>query len=210
MGQQRFITFEGGEGTGKSTQARLLADRLARDTGREVLLTREPGGTDGAEAIRALLVNGSTDRWSATAEALLNYAARDDHLRRVIRPALERGAFVVCDRFADSTRAYQGAGGGVDPALLDSLETIIIGETWPGLTLVLDIEPTIGLARAASRRSGEGRFEAKDLSYHNALRQTFLERARAEPQRCVVINAEDAIEVVAERIWQVVASRGLA
>ncbi|WP_137392092.1 dTMP kinase [Rhodoligotrophos defluvii] len=210
MAHRRFITLEGGEGTGKSTQARRLAERLRQETGSEVVLTREPGGTEGAEAIRTLLVNGRADRWSATAEALLNYAARDDHLRRIILPALERGAFVVCDRFADSTRAYQGAAGGADPALIAALERSVIGDHWPGLTLVLDIAPALGLARAANRRGGEGRFEGKHLSYHETLRRAFLATAEADPHRCVVIDAAAPLEAVTAAIWQTVASRLLA
>ena len=149
----RFITFEGGEGTGKSTQARLLAERLT-GAGREVVLTREPGGSAGAEAIRALLVTGSVDRWSATTETLLMHAARRDHIERLIGPALERGAWVVCDRFADSTRAYQGAAGGAPAELIAALEREVLGDVTPDLTLVLDLPPADGLARAAGRGPG--------------------------------------------------------
>jgi dTMP kinase len=209
MALNRFITFEGGEGTGKSTQSRRLAARLAEVTGREVVLTREPGGTDGAEAIRSLLVRGEADRWSASTEVLLNYAARDDHLRRLIVPALDRGDFVVCDRFADSTRAYQGAAGGADLALIEDLERRIIGPHWPSLTLILDIDPTIGLARAAHRAGGEGRFESKGLDYHTRLREAFLAAARAAPERCVVIDTTRPVDEVSETIWSVVASRYL-
>lgn len=202
-----FITFEGGEGTGKSTQSKRLAARLASETGREVVLTREPGGTEGAEAIRSLLVNGAADRWSASTEVLLNYAARDDHLRRCILPALARGAYVICDRFADSTRAYQGAAGGADMELIMDLERRIIGPHWPGLTLVLDIDPAFGLARAAERLGGEGRFEAKGLDYHTRLREAFLTSARAAPERCAVINTIMPLDEVSDRIWTIVASR---
>ena len=157
MSTGRFITFEGGEGGGKSTQLRLLAQRLG-DLGGEVVATREPGGSPGAEAIRDLLVRGAADRWSAMTETLLMYAARRDHLERVIKPALDRGAWVLCDRFADSTRAYQGAAGGTDPAFIAELEAHVLGDIRPDLTLILDLPPEAGLARAASRAGAETRF----------------------------------------------------
>src|SRR5579862_7388820 len=147
MRQGRFITLEGGEGTGKSTQAARLTRRL-RAAGREVVATREPGGSPGAEAIRALLVEGEPDRWSPTTETLLMYAARRDHIERLIEPALARGAWVVCDRFLDSTRAYQGAGGGAPATLIAALEQELVGPCLPDLTLVLDLPVDLGLKRA--------------------------------------------------------------
>ena len=202
----RFITFEGGEGAGKSTQARLLAERL-KTAGREVVVTREPGGSPGAESIRALLVNGETDRWSPISETLLMYAARRDHIERVIAPALERGAWVVCDRFFDSTRAYQGAGGGAPAALIAALEAAVVGARTPDLTLILDLPVEVGLARAAGRGEGEARFEAKGAAFHQRLRQAFLDIARAEPDRCAVLDADRPIEALAEAIWAATAAR---
>lgn len=200
MNTGRFITFEGGEGGGKSTQLRLLAQRLG-ERGGEVVATREPGGSSGAEAIRDLLVRGEADRWSAMTETLLMYAARRDHLERVIKPALDRGAWVLCDRFADSTRAYQGAAGGTDPAFIAALETYVLGEIRPDLTLILDLPPEAGLARAASRAGAETRFESKGAAFHSRLRQAFLDIARAEPDRCRVIDATQTLEAVSADIW---------
>jgi dTMP kinase len=206
MSTGRFITLEGGEGTGKSTQARRLAQRLAGE-GREVVATREPGGSSGAEAIRALLVEGAADRWSATSETLLMYAARLDHIERVIAPALARGAWVVCDRFLDSTRAYQGAGGGAPTALIEALERDVVGSTRPDLTLILDLPVGVGLKRAAGRAAGEGRFEAKGVAFHKRLRQSFLDIAAAEPGRCAVIDARATVNKVEAAIWRVVEAR---
>ena len=196
MAQGRFITLEGGEGTGKSTLARGLADAL-RD--REIVLTREPGGAPGADAIRALLVEGDTDRWSATEEALLFAAARLNHLNNTIRPALARGAWVICDRYFDSTRAYQVAGGGLDVSVLATLNSIIEAPT-PDLTLVLDIDPTAGLARSRGIEAGEDRFERKRPDFHARVRDEFLAIARTEPKRCVIIDAtqpKDAVRAAA-------------
>jgi dTMP kinase len=201
----RFITFEGGEGAGKSTQVRLLAERLA---GRgEVVTTREPGGSPGAEAIRALLVTGDVERWSPISETLLMYAARRDHIERVIAPALARGAWVLCDRFYDSTRAYQGAAGGAPADLVRALEADVVGAVIPDLTLILDLPVMAGLARAASRGQGEGRFEAKGAAFHERLRMAFLEIAAADPARCKVIDAGEAPEAVAARIEAIVTER---
>jgi len=196
-----FITFEGGEGAGKSTHIKHLAERL-KALSREVLLTREPGGTPGGEAIRALVVAGDVVRWSAEAEALLNYAARDAHLREAIRPALTRGAIVLCDRFMDSTRAYQGHAGGCDMGLIDELERVVVGATRPKLTLIFDLDPELGLARARHRGEAEDdRFERKGLEFHQKLRAGFLEIARREPARCRVIDAAKPIEEVAMAVW---------
>lgn len=202
----RFITFEGGEGAGKSTQVRILAERL-RGAGQEVVATREPGGSEGAEAIRALLVTGDPDRWSATSETLLMYAARRDHIERTIRPALERGAWVISDRFADSTRAYQGAGGQAPRGLVAAMETFVLEDTRPDLTLVLDLPVEQGLERAGLRGGAEARFEAKGLSFHLRLREAFLEIARAEPGRCAVIDAAQPPDTVSLAVWSAVAAR---
>lgn len=206
----KFITFEGGEGTGKSTQIAALAARL-RGVGRTVLETREPGGTPEAERIRELLVSGATDRWSPEAETLLNYAARDHHLRALIRPALEQGTWVLSDRYTDSTRAYQGIAGGVANDLLAALEQEIIGETTPDLTFVLDLDPQAGLARASERAApsaaAEDRFENKGLQFHTILRQAFLDIASAHPHRCVVVDAARPRDDVENYIWDTVVSR---
>jgi dTMP kinase len=201
----RFITFEGGEGAGKSTQLKRLAERL-RGRGLEVVATREPGGSPGAEAIRELVLNGAADRWSPVTETLLMYAARCDHLERVISPALARGAWVVCDRFADSTRAYQGAAGGTDPELIAALERGVLGPVRPDLTLVFDLPPETGLARSQAR-GGEQRFETKGLAFHERLREGFLAIARAEPDRCVRIDATGEIDAVENAVWTVVRQR---
>jgi len=198
--------LEGGEGTGKSSQARRLAERL-RTAGLDVVATREPGGSPGAEAIRALLVDGAADRWSAASETLLMYAARCDHIERVIAPALERGAWVVCDRFLDSTRAYQGAGGGAAPSLIAALEREVVGALMPDLTLVLDLPIQAGLRRAAHRAGGEARFEAKGAAFHERLRRAFLEIAAREPERCAVVNAAAAPGKVEASIWKLVQAR---
>jgi dTMP kinase len=202
----RFITFEGGEGAGKSTQLRRLVDRLSA-AGREVVATREPGGSEGAETIRDLLVNGAVDRWSPLTETLLMYAARRDHIERVIAPALARGAWVVCDRFADSTRAYQGAAGGTDPGLIAALEAYVLGDARPDLTLVFDLPVELGLERAAIRPGGEMRFESKGAAFHERLRTAFLEIARAEPGRCAIIDAAADMDTVEAAVWRIVQDR---
>jgi dTMP kinase len=202
----RFITFEGGEGAGKTTQVRRLAERLAAHAP-EIVVTREPGGSPGAELLRDLLVRGSVDRWSPTAETLILYAAREDHLQRLIRPALERGAWVLCDRFADSTRAYQGAAGGADPALIAGLEQAVVGDFQPDLTFILDVPVELGLARAHGRGGSETRFEDKGQSFHARLRDAFIAIAAAEPARCLVIDATRPPDVVAGDIWRTVGER---
>jgi len=206
MGAGRFITFEGGEGAGKSTQVARLAERLQAG-GLDVVRTREPGGSPGAEEIRGLLVGGSEDRWSATAETLLLYAARSDHLDRLIRPALRRGAWVICDRFADSTRAYQGAGGDAPPSLVRDLERDVVGADSPDLTLVLDLGPEAGMQRVGARGEARSRFEARDPEFHARLRQAFLSIAVAEPHRCAVIDAAATPDEVAAAVWAVVEAR---
>jgi dTMP kinase len=194
----RFITLEGGEGSGKSTQGRLLAEAL-RERGHEVVLTREPGGTPGAEAIRGLLVTGEPDRWTPWSDALLMTAARVDHVERVIRPALARGAVVVCDRFIDSTRAYQGAGRGLPDAALVRLHDDAVA-LWPDLTLVLLLDEAQGLRRAAARGGSEARFEAIGGDFHARVQGFFVGLPAAEPARCRTIDAAGSIEEVAARI----------
>jgi len=201
-----FITFEGGEGAGKSTQARRLAERL-RALGRVVTLTREPGGSPGAEAIRDLLVRGDAERWSPISETLLMYAARRDHIERTIAPALARGEVVVCDRFLDSTRAYQGAGGGAPRELIAALEEAVVGAVKPDLTLVFDLTVDVGLARAAARGEGEARFESKGRDFHERLRAAYLAIAEAEPGRCVLVDADGDLNAVEARVWAAVDAR---
>lgn len=206
MTHGRFITFEGGEGAGKSTQVQRLASRLRAD-GRDVVTTREPGGSPGAESIRDIVLRGDADRWSPVTETLLMYAARRDHVERVIRPALDRGAWVICDRFADSTRAYQGAAGGVDPAFITALETYILEATRPDLTLVFDLPAETGLARAQARAGAEMRFESKGMAFHERLRAGFQAIAAAEPERCAIIDATASIEAVEAAIWSTLTAR---
>lgn len=200
-----FITLEGIDGSGKSTQARRLADSL-RAQGREVVLTREPGGSPGAEEIRALLLEGAPDRWSPETEILLFTAARRDHLERTIAPALKRGAIVICDRFADSTRMYQGLRGDDLRALVDRLHSLMIGRE-PDLTLLIDIDPQTGLARALARKGGEDRFEGFGADLQARLRQGFLDLARAEPDRFAVIDGGRDADAVADDVLAVVTSR---
>lgn len=205
MPARKFITFEGGEGSGKSTQARLLAERL-RAGGHEVVLTREPGGTPLAERIRDLVLAQKPQ--SPNAEFLLFAAARAEHLRAVIEPALQRGAFVVCDRFIDSTRVYQGVVGGVDDGLIMELERRTVAPNLPALTFIVDIDPAVGLARAAGR--GElSRYDSAQSETHAALRRGFLAIAHDEPQRCVVVDGGRNIEAVERDIWQAVSTRML-
>ena len=200
-----FITLEGGEGTGKTTQAAKLASRL-NPLGRAVVVTREPGGTPEAEAIRALLVSGEVGRWTANSEALLNYAAREQHLEKVIRPALAAGAIVICDRFMDSTRAYQGHAGGCAPAFIDALEAAVVGPTRPDLTLIFDIDPRVGLERARQRgdAAAEDRYERKGLAFHARMREGFLDILRRDPARCRLVDASPDPAEVADSVWSIV------
>jgi dTMP kinase len=206
----KFITFEGGEGAGKSTQVQLLQRRLT-EFGIDVLVTREPGGTPRAEEIRKVLLSGAAKSFGPLAEALLFYVARDSHLELTIRPALARGRWVISDRFFDSTRAYQGAAGGVSIASLDALERIVVGPTRPDLTIILDLPPEEGLRRITARAEAAGgeadRFEAMNLSFHTKLRQEFLDIAAAEPWRCAVVDAARPQEAVARDVWRAVSDR---
>jgi dTMP kinase len=205
----RFITLEGGEGAGKTTQRALLAAAL-RAAGLEAVETREPGGEAGAEAIRGLLVTGEPGRWEPMAETLLHYAARAQHVARVIAPALARGAWVVSDRFADSTAVYQGAGQGVAAATIAAIDAAALGGFAPHLTLVLDLPVEQGLARAASR-AATNRYERFDHGFHERIREGFLRIARDNPGRCAVIDASRPAEAVADAIRAAVAARlGLA
>lgn len=204
----RFITLEGGEGAGKSTQARLLAERL-RNLGYECVVTREPGGSPVAEALREVILSGVAAPLGPSAETVLFTAARIVHMAQTIMPALARGAFVVCDRFTDSTRVYQGALGKVDPKLIEAMEEIAVRDRGPDLTLMLDLPAKTGLARAAARRADGAvdRFEAEGLAYHEGLRSAFLAIARAEPGRCRVVDAAQGPEEVAASIWAAVEDR---
>ena len=202
----RFVTFEGGEGGGKSTNLRMLATALEA-AGETVIVTREPGGSEGAEQVRRLLVEGATDRWDAVSEALLHYAARRDHVERLISPALDRGDWVVCDRFADSTMAYQGYGHGLGREPIEKLHGLAIGGLKPDLTLILDLPVETGLTRAGSRGGDETRYERMADGFHQRLRDGFLDIAAREPGRCVVIDATQEIDAVQQEVRRAVTDR---
>ncbi len=223
MGAGRFITFEGGEGAGKSTQVRLLAERL-RGHGLDVVVTREPGGTPFAEQVRALILSPDVAEHEPLSEALLFYAARADHIDKVIGPALRRGAFVLCDRFSDSTRVYQSIAGGLAERVLERLEETVVGQARPDLTIILDIDPGVGLARAQARRASESgsvrssagsseagagadKYERQKLAFHEKLRAGFLAIAAREPSRCVVIDGDRPAEAAALDIWNAACAR---
>jgi len=209
----KFITLEGGEGTGKSTQADLLADRLRNvSEDFEVIVTREPGGSERAERIRTLLLDSQLPPPTPLTETLLFYAARDDHLHHIINPALDAGKWVICDRFSDSTRAYQGAAGGLTGQIIDRLDKWVVSDHQPGLTIILDLPASLGLERAASRRTERSddftdRFEGLNLKFHQNLRHAFVQIAASYPSRCVLVDAAGEISVVASRIWDIVADR---
>jgi dTMP kinase len=207
-GRGRFITFEGGEGSGKSTHIKILADRLDAAKLRAII-TREPGGSPGAEIIRHLLLSGMGKLLGPDAETLLFAAARDDHVQTVIKPALNQGIWVLCDRFSDSTRAYQGRLGKVAPAVLNAMERVTIGDLKPDLTIILDVPVEVGILRAAKRRgTGEpDRFEAEDLAFHQELRDAYRQIAAAEPQRCVLIDATADPSTVAANVWAALRDR---
>ena len=202
----RFITLEGGEGAGKSTQITRLK-QLLESRSHRVVVTREPGGSPGAEMVRKLLVEGPADRGDGHTEALLHFAARRDHLRATVWPALGKGAWVVSDRFADSTRAYQGYGYGIDLKMLERLYDIAVGDFRPDLTVILDLPVETGLARAAARRGAETRYESLPRDFHERVRAGFLEIARREPKRCVVVDAGRSLEDVAAAIAAAVGER---
>jgi len=207
-----FITFEGGEGVGKSTQITRIADRL-RARGFDVLATREPGGSPGAEAVRHVLLSGAAEPFGPKMEALLFAAARSDHVEQVIRPAVERGAIVLCDRFLDSSRVYQGVTGNLDPAFVKALEKVAINGMMPDMTLILDVDPELGMQRAMARR-GDGvadRYEKEDLAVHQRRREAYLAIAAAEPERCIVVDAsgeaEEVERVIAAAVFAAIEAR---
>ena len=198
----RFVTFEGGEGSGKSTQIKMLAERL-NSARLPTLVTREPGGSAGAEVIRHLVLSGMGKLLGPETESLLFAAARDDHVNQVIKPALDRGTWVLCDRFTDSTRVYQGKLGKVDPKLLRAMERVTIGDLKPDLTLILDVPVAVGLQRAIKRRGGAvaDRFEEEGLGFHETLREAYRQIAADDPVRCALIDANADAETVGARVW---------
>jgi dTMP kinase len=207
-GRGKFITFEGGEGSGKSTQIKKLAERLGAKRVRAIV-TREPGGSPGAEIMRHLVLSGMGKLLGPEAETLLFAAARDDHVRSVIQPALGQGTWVLCDRFSDSTRAYQGSLGKVAPAVLNAMERVTIGDLKPDLTIILDVPVEVGIKRAAARRGGGApdRFEAEDVRFHQELRDAYRQIAASEPQRCVLIDANTDAATVAAAVWAALRDR---
>ena len=206
----KFITLEGGEGAGKTAQIKLLADAL-KAGGLDPIITREPGGSPAAEVIRSLLVEGAVDRWQPMTEALLNFAARLEHVQATIEPALAAGRWVLCDRFADSTVAYQVYGQDLGRAVIDELHRLVLGYFQPDLTVILDIPVAEGLARATNRERAEGsredRYEHMDEGFHQRLRDGFLDIARRNPERCVVIDAAQETDKVQAEIRTVVGQR---
>jgi dTMP kinase len=204
----RFISFEGGEGSGKSTQIKILANRLQAAKLRAIV-TREPGGSPGAEIMRHLVLSGMGKLLGPEAETLLFAAARDDHVHTVIEPALDQGIWVLCDRFSDSTRVYQGKLGQVDPRILNAMERVTIGDLKPDLTFILDVPVEVGLKRATARRGSAmpDRFESEDLQFHRELREGYREIASAEPERCVLIDATADANAVASTIWKILRER---
>lgn len=203
----RFITFEGGEGTGKSTQIRRLSAALEK---RKIphIVTREPGGSPGAEEIRALVLRGDPGRWNPLTEALLFYAARADHTERTIKPALDEGKWVLCDRYSDSSYAYQGGGRGLARETVRRIEAIAIDDFKPDLTLIFDMPVEIGLKRSINRAgNSETRFEEMDVAFHERMRKTFLDIARRAHERCVVIDAGKEVDEVSEAVLRTVKTR---
>ena len=205
MTRGRFITFEGGEGAGKTTQVRLLAKAL-RGAGVQVVETREPGGSPGAEQIRELLIHGAAERWEPLTEALLHFAARAEHLRHRVNPALAAGDWVLSDRFTESTMAYQGYGLDLGREPIERLRQLVTGGLDPDLTLILDLPVAEGLGRAAGRQDGGERYERMGRAFHERLREGFLDIARRDPGRCVVIDAGGTVEQVQDQVcaavWQ--------
>ncbi len=210
MSRGKFITIEGGEGAGKSTQVARLCARL-RGQSFDVVATREPGGSEAALEVRRLLVEGAVDRWDPLSELLLHSVARREHLVTTVRPALKAGKWVVSDRFADSTMAYQGYGHGLGREAVESVTGLVVGETKPDLTIILDLPVQAGLARAHERghadHSAEDRYERMGVAFHVRLREGFLDIARREPERCVIVDAAVDVESVAEAVWRAAAER---
>lgn len=208
MTRGTFITFEGGEGAGKSTQIIQLSEML-RKQGRTVIVTREPGGSPGAEAVRHVLLSGAAEPFGPAMEAILFAAARSDHVEQVIRPAVERGDVVLCDRFMDSSRVYQGVTGNLPRDFMESLEAVTVNALLPDLTIILDVDPEEGLRRATARRGDEtaDRYEKETLDVHRRRRKAFLDIAKAEPDRCVVIDATQSPKKVSKQIASIVADR---
>jgi len=198
-----FITFEGGEGSGKSTQIKLLSEAFAT-AGKPCIATREPGGTESAERIRNLLVSGEGNAWSPVSETLMFYAARVEHVTRKIMPALEQGTHVLCDRFADSTLVYQGAGKDLPEEFILSLHRLVLGNFAPNLTIILDIDPEVGLQRAQARHGDENRFEMLGLDFHRRIRSGFLNLATREPKRCVVVDANQDVAALHQSVTKVI------
>ena len=205
MIKPRFISFEGGEGSGKSTQIKLLAKRLAKYG--DVITTREPGGTIEAEIIRNLLVKGKKNKWSGVVETLLLYAARKDHIDKVIAPNLQKNKWVLCDRFKESTLVYQGYGKNVDINLIKKLDKIITNNLTPGLTFILDIDPIIGLKRSKRKSNTETRYENMSLGFHNKIRKSFKAIARLNKKKFILINANQDINLVQDIIWNEISSK---
>ena len=205
MIKPRFISFEGGEGSGKSTQIKLLAKRLAKYG--DVITTREPGGTIEAEIIRNLLVKGKNNKWSGVVETLLLYAARKDHIDKVIAPSLKKNKWVLCDRFKESTLVYQGYGKNVDIDLIKKLDKIITNNLTPGLTFILDIDPIIGLKRSKRKSNTETRYENMSLGFHNKIRKAFKAIARLNKKKFILINANQDINLIQKIIWNEVSSK---
>jgi dTMP kinase len=207
-----FVSFEGGEGAGKSTQIRRLAERL-RERGHEVLVTREPGGSPGAEAVRHVLLSGAAEMFGTRMEAILFAAARNDHVEDVIRPALARGTIVLCDRFMDSSRVYQGVTGNLEPDYIEALQRVAVNGVIPHCTLILDIPAEIGLERARKRASAvtaPDRFEKEEMQTHEKRREAFLDIAAREPDRCHVIDAQKPEDEIAAEIARIVDKRLVA
>ena len=205
MIKPRFISFEGGEGSGKSTQIKLLAKRLAKYG--DVITTREPGGTIEAEIIRNLLVKGKKNKWSGVVETLLLYAARKDHIDKVIAPSLKKNKWVLCDRFKESTLVYQGYGKNVDVDLIKKLDKIITNNLSPSLTFILDIDPIIGLKRSKRKSNTETRYENMSLGFHNKIRKAFKAIARLNKKKFILINANQDINLIQDIIWNEVSSK---
>jgi len=202
-----FITLEGGDGTGKSTQARLLTEFIEEKRGKAPLLTREPGGAPGADEIRELILTGEPERWDVVGETLLFYASRRNHLRLTVWPALERGEWVISDRFADSTMAYQGYGNQLGSDKVQMIHDVSVGDFEPDLTIILDIDPATGIARTQGRTNNEDRFEKMDLSVHERMREGFFDIAKKNAHRCVIVDVDRNIDTIQADLRQIVNER---